>query len=128
MYQLFWFFQNVPGLKFTFDMGNFAFSNENAEVAYDFLKNYIVHVHCKDRGLEKIKSKNFEEEIFEEKFRNNKGLAASPFGSGYIPIEKLVKKILACGYDGYFAIEHFDAPDQLLFMKKSAEFLHSITK
>ena len=52
MNELLWFTRNVPGLRCTFDMGNFAFGYENVMDAYELLKNYIVHVHCKDRGSE----------------------------------------------------------------------------
>ena len=52
MYQLLWFMENVPGLKFTLDTGNFAYSDEDAVQAYEVLKDYIVHVHCKDRNVD----------------------------------------------------------------------------
>ena len=38
-----------------------------------------------------------------------------------IGIEKLLKKLVADGYSGRFAIEHFGAVDQAEYMKKSAE-------
>ena len=49
-----------------------------------------------------------------------------PVGEGYMPIAELVKKLHDQGYDGYFAIEHFGAPDQLGFMLRSAEFLKGL--
>lgn len=39
-------------LKFTLDTGNFAYSDEDAVQAYEVLKDYIVHVHCKDRNVD----------------------------------------------------------------------------
>ena len=43
---------------------------------------------------------------------------------GYLPDGKSFLQILeACDYDGYLAIEHFDAPDQLSFIEQSAAFL-----
>ena len=76
-------------------MGNFAFGYENVVEAYELLKNYIVHVHCKDRSSE------------------GSGLLSVPTGSGYIPIAQLVRKLNAAGYRGYLSIEHFGDLDQL---------------
>ena len=112
MNQLLWFMKNVPGLRCTLDMGNFAFSDEDVVRAADLLKDYIVHVHCKDRGLNPAVQGAF-----------CKGLGQSPAGCGYIPIQPLVYTLRERGYDGYLAIEHFDVPDQLIFIRKSADFL-----
>lgn len=49
-YPLLWFMEHVPGLRYTLDIGNFAFSDEDVSYAAWLLKDYIVHVHCKDRA------------------------------------------------------------------------------
>ena len=49
-------------------------------------------------------------------------------GGGYIGIEDIIKKAVNDGYDGYLAVEHFGAADQLLYMKRSAENLRSYLK
>lgn len=108
MNELLWFMRNVPGLRCTFDMGNFAFGYENVMDAYELLKNYIVHVHCKDRGSE------------------GSGLQSVPTGSGYIPIGQLVRKLKAAGYRGYLSIEHFGELDQMAGIEQSAHYLKSI--
>lgn len=105
MLQLLWWFKNVPGLYHTFDMGNYAYSQEDVEEAFELLKDYIVHVHCKDRGPE---------------------LACVPTGGGLLPIADLVQKLKKQGYQDYFAIEHFDAPNQIEYLKKSADFLKGL--
>ncbi len=114
--ELLWFMQNVPGLKYTLDMGNFAYSDEDVCLGYQTLQEYIVHVHCKDRGAE----------VGYESCKVSKGLAAVPVGSGYIPIRQLQEKLITKGYKGYFAIEHFGASDQVQFILDSAEFLKNI--
>ena len=108
MNELLWFMRNVPGMKCTFDMGNFAFGYENVMEAYEILKPYIVHVHCKDRGSE------------------GNGLQSVPTGSGYIPIAQLVRKLRAAGYRGYLSIEHFGELDQMAAIEQSAHFLKSL--
>ncbi len=102
--QLLWWFKNVTGLKLTFDTGNFLYSKEGVFQAYDLLKPYIVHVHCKDREGD---------------------LRCPPVGQGLFAdfIAKLIKDLNSQNYPGYFAIEHFDAPDQWKFIEKSVDFL-----
>ncbi len=112
MNQLLWFMQNVPGLRFTLDMGNFAFGDEDAVLATKLLADSIVHVHCKDRAL----SPHVQGTVC-------RGLGPSPAGYGYLPIREMVSLLKEHGYDGYLAIEHFGAPDQLSFIRKSADFL-----
>lgn|SRR5574344_443520 len=111
--QLLWFMENVNNLRWTFDMGNFAFSNEDVEDAYRRLKAYIAHVHCKDRGVEGDVNLEF-----------NKGLAPCSCGSGYIPVVKLVSQLVKDGYDGYIAIEHFGSKNQTKTIMQSAEYLN----
>ena len=117
MLPLKWLMEQVPGLGFTLDMGNFAYSDEDVTKAYELLKDYIVHVHCKDRGTE---------ETCRPDSRHCQGLACVPTGGGYLPVGELVMRLKAQGYDGYLAIEHFDAPDQMDYICRSAEFLKSI--
>lgn len=112
IYPLLWFMKNTVGLKYTLDTGNFAFSDENVMQAAYVLKEYIVHIHCKDREYSGKVHGEF-----------CKGLGQCPAGSGYIPIYELLSHIKASGYNGYLAIEHFGVPDQLSYIKKSADFL-----
>ena len=118
--ELKYFMEQVPGLRYTFDSGNFAYSDEDAQKAYELLKPYIVHVHCKDREREK-KIKYLATHV-------NKGLASVAVGSGYMPVEKVVYDLLRSGYDGYFAIEHFGAKNQMETIKASAEKLKKYFK
>ena len=110
---LLWFMQNVEGLKFALDTGNFAYSDESVEEAYELLSPYIVHVHCKDRGAEAGCEQN----------RVKKGMAPTPAGDGYLPRCKYVRILLDSGYDGYFSIEHYGRIDQRKAILRSAENL-----
>ncbi len=126
--QLKWFFTQVPDLKHTLDMGNYAFSNESAEEAYELFKDQIGHVHCKDRGEDEEAPEIWEElgVPLGEELLHRRGMKPVPVGDGYVPIARLVQKLKDQGYEGYMAIEHFGAPDQLGFMLKSAEFLKTL--
>lgn len=94
------FLDRIPELQYTLDMGNFITNGEDVLVAWELLKDRVAHVHCKDRGDVSV-----------------------AVGDGYLPIAELVHRLRETGYDDYLAIEHFDADNQELCMKKSAEFL-----
>ncbi len=112
-----WFAEQVPGLCFTFDTGNFIIHGENIFAAWEELKDKVVHVHCKDRKISSDKplqtQKNATLDIKE-------CYLPAAVGEGCIPIKELVYKMKEYGYRGYLAIEHFDAADQEAYMQKSA--------
>lgn len=115
MNQLLWFMKHVRGLRYTLDMGNFAFSDENVEKAAEALGEYIAHVHCKDRRASRHVKGEF-----------CKGLGQCAAGEGYIPIDGLVNGLKKKGYDGYLAIEHFGMQDQIAQIAKSADYLRKL--
>lgn len=112
-----WFAEQVPGLCFTFDTGNFIIHGENIFAAWEELKDKVVHVHCKDRKISSDKplqtQKNATPDIKE-------CYLPAAVGEGCIPIKELVYKMKEYGYRGYLAVEHFDAADQEAYMQKSA--------
>lgn len=123
---LLWFMENVKGLGFTFDTGNFAYSLENAEDAYVKLKKYISHVHLKDRSRDRSRANA--ENTNGKPDLSGRIMYPCEVGNGYIGIEGLVKKLLNDDYIGSLSIEHFGANDQLLYMQKSAENIQRIIK
>lgn len=106
MYGIKWFLKEVPGLKYTLDMGNYLFYGEDVLDAWELLKEEVAHVHCKDRHPE-----------------NNTSVQT---GSGRMPIKQLVESLMANGYDEYLAIEHFDVLDQEGCIKHSAQYLRKL--
>lgn len=111
------FIENIKGLGCTFDTGNFIYSGESEEEAFEILKDYIVHIHCKDRNIEPKEGEEPKITI------RNVPLYSSPVGYGIIGIENIVKTMLRKGYDSWFAVEHFGSQNQLADMKKSADKL-----
>ena len=95
-----WFMRKIPDLWITFDTGNFIIHKEDIFTAWEELKDRVIHVHCKDRGAESV-----------------------AVGDGYIPMKEMLARVVESGYEGYFAIEHFDAPDQEKCIQRSAAFL-----
>ena len=136
MQGILWFLKNVPGLHYTLDMGNFVYSDEDVLEAWELLKDYVSHVHCKDRGEETDVVENClvsDDTLMANEpagvgvqaagKKLNKGLLPVAAGEGYMPIAELIGKLKNVGYDGYLAIEHFDAKEQEECMKRSAAFL-----
>lgn len=123
---LLWFMENVNGLKFTFDTGNFAYSLENAEEAYLKLRKYTAHVHLKDRSRDS--SRKNADNTNGKADLSGKIMYPCEACGGYIGIEGIVKKLLEDGYRNSFSVEHFGAADQLLYMRRSAENIGKIFK
>lgn len=100
LYGLRWFMEHIPGIRCCFDTGNFITHDEDPLLAWDLLKPYIIHIHCKDRSTSPI-----------------------AVGHGTLPIKEIIDAAKTSGYSGTLAIEHYGAEDQLLAIKNSAEFL-----
>lgn len=115
--ELLWFLGVVPGLRITFDTGNFIYRGEDALEAYGKLRDHVVHVHCKDRSLDEGSGGT------PKLCLDGTKLYPSPVGAGCIPLSEIVDKFRDSGYDGIYAIEHFDAVDQSGYMKQSADWL-----
>lgn len=114
-----WFAEQVPGLHFTFDTGNFIIHGEDIFAAWEALKDKTVHVHCKDRKRKNNMTQNAKDPDIKVWY------LPSAVGEGFIPIKELVHKMREDGYQGYFAIEHFDAVDQERCMQTSAASLRT---
>lgn len=113
------FFDAVPALGFSFDTGNFAYSDESALEAFHLLKDRIIHVHLKDRTRDKAYANAADDNWISDV--TGKRLYPVPVGDGFIGIAGLLKELHAIGYKGAFSLEHFGAADQLDFMVRSAE-------
>ena len=114
--QLQWWMENVPGLRFTLDTGNFAFSDEDSLTACHVLRDKIVHVHCKDRGVDTS--------IVPGKF--SRGLRPCAVGDGYLPMEQIISYLRATGYTGALTIEHYGVKNFAEAIRRSAAYLNSI--
>ena len=93
-------FAASPQLNHVFDTGNYLFAGEEVMVALNHFRERIHHVHLKDRKA----------------MRNNGSLV---IGTGIMPLKEVVSQLLATGYDGWFTIEHFGAPNMLQYATQS---------
>ena len=103
------FFDSVPGLGFSYDTGNFAYSNESAQEAFHLLKD-----RTRDSAYANADDSNWVNDVTGQR------MYPVPVCDGYIGIAGLLKELKTIGYEGAFSLEHFGAADQLEFMTRSA--------
>jgi len=120
MEELNWMLRQAPGLGCCFDTGNFLFFGEDVLKAYDLVEKRIAHVHMKDIAYAPLRGETPKVAV------TGKKLYPAPVGSGELPMAEIVRRLYERGYDGIYAIEHYGAGDQLLYMRRSARWLKNI--
>lgn len=120
--ELHWFFDRIPELGCAFDTGNFYYHGEDAYEVLSGFTSRIKYVHCKDRSLTPVEGEGYITTVTGE------NLFSTSVGSGIIPMDNIVKDILATGYDGVWALEHFGSLKQLEDMVASAKYMQGILK
>lgn len=113
--------KSVPGLRFTFDTGNFAYVLEDPAEAYARLRPYIVHAHLKDRSRDI--SRRSANGSNAKKDLSGAEMYPCETGGGYVGIGELVQQMISDGYSGDFSVEHFGAANQAEYMRRSAEYM-----
>jgi sugar phosphate isomerase/epimerase len=91
--------ENVPGLKLVFDTGNPVFSDDRAKPApypkqsawefYEHVREHVVYIHIKDG-------------VFDQ--ASGKSIFSFP-GEGRAEVPRIIKDLVARGYDGGISIE-----------------------
>lgn len=112
----------VSGIGCAFDTGNFKLAGQDEIAAFQKLRPFVKHIHLKDR-------RTASDDISHPSRITMDGtpLYASPVGGGIIQIEQIITMAHEDSYHGYFSIEHFDAPNQLEYMKQSVNWLQDLT-
>ena len=87
-------FGMTDNLGMAFDTGNFLFAGEDAYRASLHFADKVKHVHLKDRA-------------------GAKDMKCVPAGTGCIPVEAVVRKLVSVGYDGWFTAEQFGSKQML---------------
>ena len=115
--EILWFMKKVPGLKHTFDTGNYRYRGEDEVAALELLKDYVVYVHVKDR------STSMQGEEVAKIAADGTPLFSTPVGEGIIKIKEVIKILQNIGYDGVLNIEHFNAMNQMKYIEQSTTWL-----
>ena len=123
------FLDEVEELRVAFDTGNFLYSGEEVKLAFEELKEKIVHVQLKDRKLktakEDLQLTNEQKEMLGERKPAMTGdvMYSAYVGEGMIPIKEIVNKLEESGFEGIFVIEHFGVTDYQKAVEASARYL-----
>lgn len=96
--------ENVPGLGFIFDTGNFRVADSDCDelAAYELLKERIIRVHLKDVVVGDFSSG--------ELCTDGQCIRTVCSNSGVIPMEQLIGALVRDGYTGDLSIE-YSAPE-----------------
>ena len=93
-------FAASPQLNHVFDSGNYLFCGEEVMVALRHFRERVHHVHLKDRKA----------------MRDGASLV---IGTGIVPLKDVISELLSSGYNGWFCVEHFGAPNMLKYAAQS---------
>ena len=109
----------VKDMRFTFDIGNFLYCEDDPEESFAILKDKIAHCHCKDRIISKEPQGQTFSVSHKSLFGNQTYLTVA--GEGEAKVKKIVSNLTENGYSGAFVLEHGGFEDQLSCIKKSVE-------
>ena len=93
-------FAASPQLNHVFDSGNYLYCGEEVMVALRHFRERVSHVHLKDR-------------------KAMHDSASLVVGTGIMPLKEVLSELLSTGYDGWFCVEHFGAPNMLKYAAES---------
>lgn len=106
----------VPELGFVLDTGNFYCVKDDVLEAYEVMKDRIVHCHVKD----------WEAHDYGRIIRSYlPPLRSSEMGKGVIPLDTLLNRMKADGYDGTLLLEINGRPIFKDLLDQSADYLLS---
>lgn len=110
----------IEGLKITFDTGNFLYSGDDTDAAYEKFKDKIVHCHLKDRSARPT------DLCAKQLDASGNAMYTTVVGEGEMEIGRRIKRMLSDGYTGAFVIEHFGLDDRLTAIQRSAEYVKNV--
>ena len=123
-----------PNVKILYDQANLTFTgNEDWQTATEIQKGLVEHMHVKDlvfKGGNKAFVGNGDVSHPDEDSRN---VITRIVGEGIIEWPAILRQMKADGYDGWLSLEYErrwhpdDIPDASIGMKRSADYLKTIT-
>ena len=114
------FFDDIPGLSYSFDTGNFCMYHEDEMEAFSLFRDKICTVHLKDRSEGPVN----EDDRFKFDAEGGKVYPAVT-GTGTIRIKEILESLKASGYTGNVIAELYDySPSRMLTgIKESVAFV-----
>ena len=111
------FLENVPGLQFSFDTGNFVMYHEDEVEAFELFKDKICTVHLKDRDHGKEQPGVI--------CADGEKVCTVPVGDGFIHIKEILLNLKQMGYDGGLIAEMYGHPAENMYdgIRKSVKWV-----
>jgi sugar phosphate isomerase/epimerase len=113
-----WMFEHVPGLKLTFDNGNWMLGGDDPLEALQTLGDYVANVHIKD----------WEPDPDQKRLRLPDGryIRGGLHGRGLIHHRPVLAELARQGYDGYLAFEYEGPMDHCEATRQGMSYLRSL--
>ncbi|RDW20658.1 sugar phosphate isomerase/epimerase family protein [Oceanobacillus chungangensis] len=112
-----------PFVKSTFDTGNFLLVHEEPKVAFDRLKDKIVHVHFKD-----FREKAASESVTGFLSTQGMELVGTVPGDGQVNLAYIVQGLKDSNYDGWLSIEYEGFEDAQVANEEAVNRLRELLK
>ncbi len=112
------YLENVPGLGFVLDTGNFWFNNEDPFEAGKLFKDRVPHIHLKDI----LPMENGPLVV------NGKACESAAIGDGKTPIKEILTYFKSLGYNKGATIEINDSRDMVNKTIRSLNYINEILK
>jgi len=113
-----WLLETVPGLRLTFDNGNWMIGGDDPLVALQTLGSYVINVHLKDwevnpdgQGM---------------KLPDGTFIRGGKHGQGLIDHKPILSELKSQGYGGYMAFEYEGPHDHSQATREGIEYIRGL--
>lgn len=113
-----WLLETVPGLRLTYDNGNWMLGGDDPLAALKALGSYAINVHLKDWEVDPDQSRM--------QMPNGTWVRGGKHGRGLIDHKAVLGELKAQGYGGYMAFEYEGVGDHTLATREGVEYLRGV--
>jgi sugar phosphate isomerase/epimerase len=113
-----WMLETVPGLRLTYDNGNWMLGGDDPLTALKALGRYAINVHLKDWEVDPDQSRM--------QMPNGTWVRGGKHGQGLIDQKAVLAELKAQGYGGYMAFEYEGPKDHTLATRQGVAYLRGV--
>lgn len=113
-----WLLENVPGLRLTYDNGNWMIGGDDPVTALKTLGSYVINVHLKDWEVKpEAEGMHLPDGTF---------IRGGKHGRGLIDQKAVLAELKAQGYGGYMAFEYEGPESHQQATREGIEYLRGV--
>lgn len=113
-----WMFEHVPGLKLTFDNGNWMLGGDDPLTALQTLGPYVVNAHLKDWEINPAGQGH--------RLPDGRFIRGGLHGQGLIDHQPILAELVRQDYDGYLAFEYEGPLDHVEATRQGVAYLRRV--